>query len=564
MRKLRTLLTSLCLVTAFTQSITAQTPLTVELIADGFNSPVLVLSPPDDDRLFVVDKPGQIWIIENGVVLPTPFLDIGPLVKAPSANSEQGLLSMAFDPDYANNGQFFVYFTGFDGPAGNGKLSRYTVSAGDPNVADSGSLCVVFANMFQPFTNHNGGHLAFGPDGMLYLSTGDGGSGNDPACRAQNPEEQLGKMLRIDVDPASCGFTLPPDNPFTGMGGLSARVWHNGLRNPWRFSFDRVTGDMYIGDVGQDAREEISFAPAGVGGLNFGWRVMEGNRCNGIGSCPVGTPPCNDPGFTPPIHEYNHPTFSVCSVTGGYNYRGCAIPDLQGTYFFTDVCAGKIWSFRYDGVNKTDFIDRTAELAPLVGSLNFIVSFGEDRYGEMYMVELNGEIWKIVPDAVVTGPDCDVNEQIDSCEIASGYVTDFDGNGQPDDCDSMAEDRNSAGAGESVIFTLRAGLAMAGDAYWIFGSGTGTTPGLDFPGGVNLPLNFDAYMLFTIKRPFAGVFTNYIGTFDGNGEANAAFSVPGILDPSLVGLTLNHAYLSAPALGGADFASNAVPFTLTM
>jgi hypothetical protein len=558
-------LLSLALLVSLSLPVAADTPLTTVLVADGFDSPVLVTSPPDDDRLFVVDKPGLIYIVDGGAVLPTPFLDISAKVNAPNPGSEQGLLSMAFDPDYADNGQFYVYYSGFNGAAGNTVLERYTVSAGDPNVADPASLCSIFPSVFQPFTNHNGGHLAFGPDGMLYLSLGDGGSANDPNCRAQDVEQQLGKMLRIQVDPATCGFTIPADNPFVGMGGQSSRVWHLGLRNPWRWSFDRLTGEMYIGDVGQDAREEVDYAPAGVGGLNFGWRVMEGDLCNGLGSCPIlGTPGCGDPAYTPPIHTYDHPLLSVCAVTGGYVYRGCAIPDLQGTYFFSDVCANRIWSFRWDGATMTEFTDRTAELAPAVGSIDVVVSFGEDRYGELYVVELNGEVWKIVPDAVVAGADCDANSQIDSCEIASATVTDFDGNAVPDPCDPLSEDRNTVGAGEDVTFRLDGGIAMADDVYWVLGSGTGTAPGTLLPNGVLLPLNLDAYTLLTINRPFASVFTNFVGTFQADGTASAAFSVPAVLDPALVGVTLHHAFASSPLLGQADYASNAVPFTLTM
>jgi hypothetical protein len=534
--------------------------ITTVQVASGLTRPVHIVSPPDDDRQFIVERGGRVKILSGGSVLGTPFLNISAKVLASgSLFGEQGLLSLAFHPQYATNGLFVVYYVN---TAGNTVLERYTVSA-NPNVADATSTCTL-KTISQPFANHNGGHVAFGPDGMLYLSLGDGGSGNDPNCRAQNLTVDKGSMLRFELNTASCGLTIPPDNPFTGAGATN-QVWHYGLRNPWRFSFDRITGDMYIGDVGQDAREEISFAPAGVGGINFGWRVMEGNLCNGLGTCPGGTPACFDAAYTNPIHTYNHPGAGVCSITGGVVYRGCAIPDLQGTYFLADVCSDQIWSFEYDGVTKTNFMDRTAQLDPPgTASISRVVSFGEDRYGEIYIVELNGEIWKIVPDGAVAGADCDLNAQIDSCEIASGYVTDFDSNTVPDVCDPLAENRNMVPPGESVQFTLNAGVAEAGKFYWVLGSFSGTSPGITFPGGATVPVNFDAYTKITIFKPFAGIFTTFLGVLDGNGEAAASFNVPPGLDPDLIGLTLYHAFAASPTFGDADYASNAVPFTLTL
>jgi hypothetical protein len=211
-------------------------------------------------------------------------------------------------------------------------------------------------------------------------------------------------------------------------------------------------------------------------------------------------------------------------------------------------------------------MERTAQLDPPgAASITNVVSFGEDRYGEIYMVELNGgEIWKIVPDGAVAGADCDLNEQIDSCEIASGYVTDFDSNTVPDPCDPFSENRNTVAAGESVDFTLNAGAAQGGKVYWILGSFSGTSPGIPFPGGATVPVNFDAYTKVTLFNVFAGVFTTYLGTLDANGDATAAFNAPPGLDPDLVGLTLFHAFAASPTVGDADFASNAVPFTLTL
>lgn len=552
------LLPALLLSAWFSTPASAQTPLTTVQVATGLNNPVLITSAPDDDRMFVLEQPGRIRIIKNGSLLPTPFLDITGKVK--DSGNEQGLLSLAFHPDYANNGRFYVYYTGFNGSVGNVEVERYEVSAGDPDIADPLSVDPILG-VVQPFNNHNGGHMAFGPDGMLYIGTGDGGSANDPGCRAQDLSMRQGKMLRIDVDVAS-GFAVPTDNPFFGTGGAANLVWHLGLRNPYRWSFDRVTGEMYIGDVGQDAREEVSYAAAGVGGLNFGWKVMEGNLCNSTASCSPAPLPCNDPGYSDPIHTYNHTGGfgGVCSITGGYVYRGCAIPDLQGTYFFADVCTSQYWSFEWDGSTKTNFQERTTELAPSVGNLNSPVSFGEDRYGELYICTLGGGVYKLVADTVLTGTDCDTNGQFDVCEIAKRPSADSVPNSVLDVCETLDVPAGtvSIASGGTQPMNLHAGASLGGDFYWMFGSATGTSPGIDFGGGVVLPLNFDAYFNLTLTKPFSGLFSGFLSALDVDGNGSATLNVPGGLDPSLAGLTLSHAYLTSSVIGGADFASNPV------
>jgi len=295
--------------------------LRTELVASGFSRPILLTAPPGDaNRLFVVEQnSGQILIIKNGATLTTPFLDLGAKI---SSSGERGLLGLAFHPDYATNGRFFVNFTKSGGDT---RINEYAVSA-NPDVALKAKVAVI-QDIPQPFSNHNGGCIAFGGDDMLYIGMGDGGSGNDPGNRAQDLSDRLGKMLRLDVNiPPPY---VPADNPFVGQTGVREEIWAYGIRNPWRFSFDSLTGDLYIGDVGQNAWEEIDFQPASsAGGENYGWRCMEGFNCTGNSGCD-----CNGTTLTPPIHEYGHNL--GCSVTGGIVYRG-PINSLSGTYFFGD------------------------------------------------------------------------------------------------------------------------------------------------------------------------------------------------------------------------------------
>ncbi|MEQ9617695.1 MAG: PQQ-dependent sugar dehydrogenase, partial [Deltaproteobacteria bacterium] len=360
--------------------------ITTEKIGEGFSDPLYVTSPTGDSaRLFVVEQnTARIKIIKNGAVLAIPFLDIGS--KAGSGG-EQGLLGLAFHPNYSNNGYFYVNYTN---NSGNTVIARYRVS-GNPDIADPGSETILTI-LTQPFGNHNGGMLAFSPnDGHLYIGTGDGGSGNDPGNRAQDKGEALGKILRMNVGDGG-GFSAPADNPFIGDPGVLDSIWALGLRNPWRFSFDRLNGDLYIADVGQGAREEVNRqAGDSTGGENYGWRCMEGLSCTGLPDCI-----CNSGDLTPPVHDYTH-AGGNCSVTGGYAYRGPAIPELDGTYFFADFCTGRIWSFVWEGNNITQFQERTQELQPQAGgAINNVTSFGEDDSGEIYIVDRDGEIFKII------------------------------------------------------------------------------------------------------------------------------------------------------------------------
>jgi len=380
--------------------VSAQTGLKTIRIASGLSAPLWAGSPPgDEDRIFVLEQnSGLIKIIKNGTVLGTPFLSLAGKL---TTGGERGLLGLAFHPNYDANGFFYVNYTKSGADAGATIVERYQVSAGNPDVADAGSGLVLLGPISQPFSNHNGGCIQFGPDGYLYVGTGDGGSGGDPGCRAQDGGTLLGKMLRIDVDN---GGAAPPTNPFVGDPNFDDRIWAYGLRNPWRFSFDRENGDLYVADVGQNAREEIDWVPGtSLGGENYGWKVMEGNNCFSTTACGT-VPPCNSPLFTDPVHTYGHG--AGCSVTGGAVYRGCAIPDLQGTYFFADYCSDSIWSFRMVGGALTEFQTRTAELAPGGGlSITSITSFGETACGEILIVDRGGEIFQIVADAPAPGTD---------------------------------------------------------------------------------------------------------------------------------------------------------------
>jgi len=380
----------------------------VQEVGTGLIRPVFVTAAPEDTtRLFVVEKGGTIMIIEGDSVLSRPFLDISDRVRAIS--SEQGLLGLAFHPNYQSNGYFYVNYTDTNGDT---RIARFTVSS-DPDSAVASSEFTIMGPIDQPYSNHNAGMLAFSPNnGYLYFGLGDGGSGGDPQNRAQNPDSLLGKMIRIDVDGGS-PYAIPPDNPFVGSADTLPEIWAIGFRNPWRWSFDPATGDMYIGDVGQSALEEVDFEPfSSPGGVNYGWRLKEGTDCyNPPTGCDTLT------GLTDPIHEYPHTGSPTrCAITGGVVYRGCAIPDLDGTYFFSDYCSGEIFTFRYDGANVTDSLDRSAELGIPIGSP--IASFGQDNQGEVYIVDFNGHIYKVVPDGVPSacGGDC-----------CSGIVGDVDG-----------------------------------------------------------------------------------------------------------------------------------------
>lgn len=346
----------------------------LQTVATGLDRPVFVAAPQGDARLFVVEQTGDIELLIGGAKQATPFLDLGV-----TYSSERGLLGLAFHPNFGANGKFYVNYT----IGSKTRISEFSASA-NPNLASPGSERILL-EVTQPFSNHNGGMLAFDASGYLLIALGDGGGGGDPGDRAENPFDLLGKILRIDVDSKSGGkeYAIPPTNPYVGGGG-APEVYQLGLRNPWRFAVD--SGNLYVGDVGQERREEVTVLPGSTPGSNFGWNTWEGSLCY-EGPCFVG-------GYVFPQVEYSHP--SGCSVTGGLVYRGTGVPSLSGTYFYGDFCGGWIKSFRYENSVVGSLRDHGSDL----GTVPLLSSFGYDGFGELYVTSLQGG----VVSKIVTAP----------------------------------------------------------------------------------------------------------------------------------------------------------------
>lgn len=360
-------------------------------VVTGFLNPVYVTHAGDNSgRLFVVEQAGRILIVRNGAVVATPFLDIGPLV---STGEEQGLLGLAFAPDFTTSRRLYVYYTD---TGGSSVLARFTVGS-NPDRVDRLTQEILL-QFPQPFANHNGGWIGFGPDGFLYLASGDGGSGNDPQDNGQRLNTLLGKILRLDVS----GTTAvgPASNPFRNTANARGEIWALGLRNPWRASFDRQTGDLWMGDVGQARREEINFQPAGsAGGQNYGWRRFEGTLCG-----PANNNCGNTDGITMPVTEYERAL--GCSITGGYVYRGTSYPRMVGRYIFSDFCSGRFWALERTGTGTTASAFTRTEL---VATGLPISSLGEDQAGNLYALDYNGQLLLLSDGAPITGPTIDAS-----------------------------------------------------------------------------------------------------------------------------------------------------------
>ncbi len=363
-------LASLAIFTAHAAAAAVWPPIAIGPPILGFAAPVHITNAGDGSgRLFVVEQGGTIRLLKNGVLQSTPFLDVSSLV---SCCGERGLLSVAFPPNYTNVGHFYVYYTN---TSGNIVLARYGLTS-NPDVADASSAQIVLTINHPTFSNHNGGQLVFGPaDGYLYMGTGDGGGGGDPNGNGQNTDVLLGKLLRLDVESGGATYAVPATNPFVGRAGFRSEIWAYGLRNPWRFSFDRVTHDLYIGDVGQNLYEEVDVQPAASGGgQDYGWNIMEGFHCYNATTC-------NMTGLTLPVTEYTHSS-GDCAVTGGFVYRGTQFPTLQGIYFYADYCTGRLRGLQ---LTPSGWQSTVLDLAGFP-----ISSFGEDEGGEIYFTNYSG------------------------------------------------------------------------------------------------------------------------------------------------------------------------------
>ncbi|HEX3580868.1 MAG TPA: PQQ-dependent sugar dehydrogenase [Thermoanaerobaculia bacterium] len=365
---------SLLLVALFAVSTASADEIALKPVVGGLSEPTNIVNA-GDPRLFITQQTGRIAIYDGTRLLPQPFLDVSAVIS--TNGEERGLLGLAFSPHYRDDGTFYIDYTN---AAGDTVVARYHVSAADPNRSDPASAQILLT-IAQPYPNHNGGELQFGPDGYLYIGMGDGGSGGDPENRAQTLSVLLGKILRIDVENAPT-YRIPATNPFVNRAGAAPEIWAWGVRNPWRFSFDGVTGDLWIADVGQDTYEEVDFQPASsTGGENYGWRRMEGFHCYNPSTN------CNDGTLTLPVLEYSHADGS-CSITGGYRYRGLDYPRLYGTYFYGDLCSGKLWGATPSGSGFTSRL--------LLDTSMQITTFGQDVNGELYVADYaTGTIYSI-------------------------------------------------------------------------------------------------------------------------------------------------------------------------
>jgi glucose/arabinose dehydrogenase len=460
-------------------------PLIFQPVATGLNSVTDIVSPRDGSgRLFIVQQNGLILIHDGQQLLGTPFLDLSGKTFH---TGERGLLGLAFAPDYAASGYFYVNYTDRDDPnfpdehRFNTVIARYRVS-GAPNVADPNSATTILT-VAQPYENHNGGQIQFGADGFLYVAMGDGGSGGDPQNRAQNLGTLLGKMLRIDVTPGPAPYTIPASNPFLSTPGARGEIWSYGLRNPWRFSFDRLTHDMFIGDVGQGAVEEIDFQPASsAGGENYGWRIMEGGQCFPAGSS------CSSTGLVLPVLTYAHTL--GCSVSGGYRYRGRRFPQLGGLYFYGDFCSGRLWGGRPGtGSSWTSTM--------IVDTSYSISTFGEDAGGEIYVANYGSTVYRIILTEIDPLGDHDSDIRTDHVvyhpptgnwyvrpSTASSFAVTFGGPGyQP-----LRGDFDGDGKADLAAYHASSGL------WFIRRSSTGasTSEGFGGPQYVPVPGDYDA------------------------------------------------------------------------
>lgn len=518
---------------AVEHSARAQT-LEARRVAGGFVLPVWTGAPAGDlHRVFVIEQEGRVRIVRDGVVLATPFLDLVPEVN--SATREQGLLSLAFHPRFASNGKYYACFTDLNSSI----VVREYVAGPNPlddDVSSTSGARDVVGPIRKPTPGHNGGCLQFGPDGMLYLSTGDGGGGydvgpgHDPAIgNAQSLQSLFGKILRVDVD-AGPPYD-PGDNPWSSdTDGVDDLIWSIGLRNPWRFAFDAANGDLYVGDVGQNTWEELDWLPHALGfGANFGWRCQEGLHCTGFAGCTCNVPPGTNPALVDPVIEYEHVN-GKCAVMGGVVYRGTAIPWLSGAYFYAEYCTHRIFTCAIASGVVTNHVDRTAELDPFgADTIGFVTSFGVDGSGEVLLCDyVDGEIYRVG----------------EACPASSTYCV-----GAPN---SVGPGARIAATGSSYVSRDDFGLAVAGlppSTFGFFVTGTGRT---------QLPLG-DGFLCIASNHVRLG-----IAQASSTGVATRAIhasTFPGALDPGEVWSFQFH-YRNVAAGGAGSNLSDAieVPF----
>lgn len=476
---------------------TADAQISLVQFAAGMQEPVDIKNA-GDSRLFVVERRGNILIYNTaGTVNPQPFLNIQNIVE--STGGEQGLLGLAFAPDYATSGYFYCYY--IQKNTDRIHVSRFSVSASNPDSAVAASEQLLL-DIYHPYTNHNGGHLAFGPDGYLYIGTGDGGSANDPGHRAQNLDSLLGKMLRIDVSGAG-PYSIPTSNPFISNPNARDEIWMYGLRNPWRWSFDRFTGNMWIGDVGQNVWEEIDLAFAGnSGGQNYGWRCYEGLVHTS------GVTVCSPPDTVNPVYVYSHGGGN-CSVSGGYIYRGAKYANMFGKYFFADYCLSDI---RYLEANGSGGFNHT-NLGNLTGMTNSFSGFGEDQWGELYAADLSGRVYKFTgqpcaPVAHISDNDtiyvCGASSTVLQTPAGQGFNYVWTYNGSPTGGNSPQLTATQSGTYNVIVFDAAACSATSTDVYVTFV----TPPAVSFTGlDTMYCVNYPPAML--TPNPAGGVFSGW-------------------------------------------------------
>lgn len=503
----------------------AQIPVRLEYVTGGLKKLTDIAAPTGDDRLFVTEQhQGRIQIIDAaGAMLPAPFLTLGPDFIG---GGERGLLGLCFHPDYERNGHFFVTYTDAQMRL---VLSRFTRSTASAVLADASSE-VVLLRLDQPFAVHKGADMAFGPDGYFYMTIGDGGGSGDSTCRPQELDTLLGKVIRLDVDAidASGTYAIPPTNPLVGVPGARPEILHGGLRNPWRFAIDPLSGDLWIGDVGETQWEEINWADADESLVNFGWKIMEGPDCFDSPGCNgANYLPCGSPLLRQPISAYTH--IDGCAVIGGQVYRGSAIPAMHGMYLYADFCSAKVWAVRGHEGQLLDIEEISPQLQASA-AFSSPTAICLDGFGEIVMATIGGDIFRFAPEPASPTPIHPLSADVDVVSLT---------------------------AGGKQNLALDGGPLRGGQFFFMVGTASGTHPGIPIENTV-VPIQLDQYTLDLLNPWIASSLSQVFGVLDGQGRANVSFDLAaGVLPVSLAGLELDHVFLTFERDFGFDFCSNA-------